>query len=70
MTRDQCFSGDFEKGTKMNMATIYKEEFENPAIWATIVRELELPPDTDEITVKAVSHVTESQRKEARKNKS
>ena len=50
----------------MNTVTIYKEEFENPAIWATVIRELELPDDTDEITVKAVSHVTESQRKKSR----
>lgn len=70
MTRDQCFSGDNEKGTKMNTATIYKEEFENPAIWATVIRELELPPDTDEITVKCISYMSESKRKESRKNKS
>ena len=50
----------------MNTATIFKEEFENPAIWDTIVRELGLPSDTDEIIVKAVSHVTESQRKGTR----
>lgn len=54
----------------MNTATIYKEEISNPAIWDTIIRELELPDDTDEITVKAVSHVTESQRKDSRNKKS
>lgn len=51
----------------MNTARIFKEEITNPAIWDTIIRDLELPKDTDEITVKAVSHVTESQRKESRK---
>ena len=38
----------------MKTAQIFKEEFSNPAIWDTIVRNLELPADTDEITVKAV----------------
>lgn len=52
----------------MNTATIYKEEFENPAIWATVIRELGLPADTDEITVKAVSYISESKRKESRKD--
>lgn len=52
----------------MNTATIYKEEFENPAIWDTIIRDLELPPDTDEITVKAVAYMSESKRKESRKS--
>ena len=51
----------------MNTASIYKEEFENPAIWATVIRELGLPDDTDEIIVKAVSYVTESQRNETLK---
>lgn len=52
----------------MNTAIIYKEEFENPAIWATVIRDLELPPDTDEITVKAVSYMSESKWKESRKD--
>ena len=51
----------------MNTATLFKEEFENPAIWDTIVRELELPKNTDEIIVKAVSSVTESQRRGTRR---
>lgn len=51
----------------MNTARIYKEEISNPAIWDTIVRDLELPPDTDEIEVKAVSYMSESKRQEARK---
>ena len=50
----------------MNTATIFKEELENPAIWDTIIRDLELPGDTDEIIVKAVAHVTETQRRGTR----
>ena len=52
----------------MNTARIYKEEISNPAIWDTIIRDLELPSDTDEITVKCVSYMSESKRKEAKKN--
>lgn len=51
----------------MNTAVIFKEELNNPAIWDTIIRDLELPPDTDEITVKAVCFNSESKRKESRK---
>ena len=51
----------------MNTATIFKEEIDNPAIWDTIVRDLELPEDTDEIIVKAVSSNSESKRKESQK---
>ena len=50
----------------MNTATLYKEEFENTAIWSSILKDLELPGDTDEIIVKAVSYVTETQRKGTR----
>ena len=50
----------------MNTATIFKEELNNPAIWDTIIRELELPRDTDELILKAVCHVTEEQRKGTR----
>jgi hypothetical protein len=49
----------------MNTARIFKEELNNSAIWDTIIRDLELPADTDEITVKAVSFMSESKRKEA-----
>lgn len=51
----------------MNTARIFKEEINNPAIWDTIIRDLELPPDTDEITVKAVCYDSESKRKESQK---
>ena len=56
------------KEIKMSTARIFKEEVDNPAIWDTIIRDLELPPDTDEITVKAVAHATESQRKKENEN--
>lgn len=48
--------------TTMATARIFKEELSNPAIWDTIIRDLELPPETDEITVKEVAHKTESKR--------
>ena len=51
----------------MNTATIYKEEVSNPNIWKLMLIDLELPPDTDEITIKAVSYMSESKRKEAQK---
>ena len=50
----------------MNTATIFKEEIENPAVWDTIIRDLELPADTDELIIKSVSHITETQRKKSR----
>ena len=55
----------------MNTARVFKEEVSNPNIWKLMLIDLELPPDTDEITVKAVSYDSESKRKEAQKrNKS
>jgi len=51
----------------MNTARIFKEELNNPAIWDTIIRDLELPADTDEITVKAVCIDSPSKRKESQK---
>jgi hypothetical protein len=51
----------------MNTARIFKEEINNSAIWDTIIRDLELPPDTDEITVKAVCYDSVSKRKESQK---
>ena len=50
----------------MNTATIFKEELNNSAMWDTIIKDLGLPADTDELIVKAVSHVTESQRRGTR----
>ena len=51
----------------MNTARIFKEEVSNPNIWKLMLIDLELPPDTDEITVKAVAYDSESKRKEAQK---
>ena len=51
----------------MNTARIYKEDFDNANIWKLMLIDLELPPDTDEITIKAVSHMSESKRQEFRK---
>jgi len=48
-------------------AKIFKEEIENPAVWDTIIRDLELPKDTDEITVKIVSYITGTNRKNIKK---
>ena len=48
-------------------ATIYKEEIDNPAIWKTIIMDLGLPLDTDEITVKAVCYDSDSKRKKNKK---
>jgi hypothetical protein len=42
--------------------TIYQENF-MPEIWAMMLEELGLPSDTIEFSAKAISHVTESQRK-------
>ena len=43
------------------MTTIYKEDCSKER-WLCIVHDLELPPDTDEIIVKHISHVTEIDR--------
>ena len=52
----------------MNTARIFKEEISNQNIWKLILIDLELPPDTDEITVKAVSFDSESKRKKGNTN--
>ena len=51
----------------MNTARIFKEEVSNPNIWKLILIDLELPPDADEITVKAVCSDSESKGTEAQK---
>lgn len=48
----------------MNTATIYKGDFMNMAMWAEFVKDLGLPVDTDEICVKKITYITESQRQE------
>ena len=44
----------------MKTAKIFKEEVSNPAIWDTIIRELELPKDTDELTFQVVAHTVKN----------
>ena len=51
----------------MNTARIYKEDFGNSNIWKLMLIELELPPETDEITVKAVAYNSDSTRTKPRK---
>ena len=49
----------------MGMTTIYKEDYTDYG-WSVILNDFNLPIDTDEICVKHVSHITETQRKEKR----
>jgi hypothetical protein len=49
----------------MEMTTLYKEDVSSAA-WVYLTQDLGLPDDTDEICVKHVSHITETQRKEKR----
>lgn len=48
--------------------TIYKEDCKSKVIWGALLEDLGLPADTDEISVKAISHITESQRLKDAKN--
>ncbi len=45
----------------MSMIIIYKEDYSKKR-WTAIVHDLELPPDIDEIVVKHISHITETDR--------
>ena len=49
----------------METTNLYKEDVSSAA-WVYITSDLGLPDDTDEICVKHVSHITESQRKKLR----
>jgi hypothetical protein len=49
----------------MKTTKIFKEEVSNQNIWKLLLIDLELPIETDEITFKAVSHDSESKRKES-----
>jgi len=51
----------------MNWTIIYKEDYTDEA-WAGMLNDLSLPDDTDEITAKAISYVTESGRVAGRKS--
>jgi len=46
----------------MSTTTIYKEDFTGDN-WLCIIRDLELPVDTDEIILKYICHVTSTKRK-------
>lgn len=46
----------------MSTTTIYKEDSTEES-WKCILTDLGLPPDTDEIIVKHISHITELDRK-------
>lgn len=46
----------------MSMTTIYRID-STKGSWRCILEELGLPSDTDQITVKHISHITESQRR-------
>ena len=56
-----------QTGIKMNTAKLFKEEVSNPAIWNTIIRDLGLPEDTDEISIKAVTYDSDSKRQKSKK---
>ena len=47
----------------MKTAKIFKDEVSNSNIWKLILINLELPPETDEITVKAVSCSSSDERR-------
>ena len=48
----------------MNIVRIYKEDIALSNIWRTMLIELELPKDTDEITVKVICNDSPSKREE------
>lgn len=52
----------------MGMTTIYKEDMSS-VVWASIVADMELPFDTDEICIKHVSHITEIDRQNTKTEK-
>jgi len=52
----------------MGMATLYKEDVSSAA-WVYITQDLGLPDDTDEICIKAITHITETQRQEQKEKR-
>lgn len=42
----------------MGYKTLYKNDFHNAAVWESLLEEFDLPSDTEEISVKVISHVT------------
>ena len=53
----------------IDTARIFKEEICNSAIWDTILIDLDIPEDTDEITVKVVTSDSPSKRKQDKRTK-
>ena len=47
----------------METTNLYKEDVSSAA-WVYITKDLGLPDDTDEICIKHISHITETQRQE------
>jgi hypothetical protein len=47
----------------MKTTKIFKSEVNNSNIWKLMLIDLELPHNTDEITIEAIAHETESQEK-------
>lgn len=50
----------------MAYKTLYKNDFHNNAIWESLLIEFDLPSDTEEVSVKVISHVTMSDYKRSR----
>ena len=44
----------------MGYKTLYKNDFHNLAVWESLLEEFDLPSDTEEVSVKVISHVTNS----------
>ncbi len=52
----------------MAMTTIYRVD-STKGSWKCMLEELELPSDTDQITIKHVSHITETMRQEQKEQR-
>jgi hypothetical protein len=50
----------------MGYKTLYKNDFHNAAIWESLLKEFNLPSDTEEVSVKVISHATKSDYKRSR----
>ena len=50
----------------MAYKTLYKNDFHNFAIWESLLKEFDLPSDTEEVSVKVISHTTMSDYKRSR----
>jgi hypothetical protein len=50
----------------MGYKTLYKIDFSNAAVWESLLNEFDLPSDTEEVSVKVISHVTLTDYKNSR----